>query len=684
MYFGQYANYDPSKSSTYNFYGLNRTRRTSKGEFSAMKNMSTMEYPCAAPTGKRKFIAKAPGLIQAVCSPDSTNVEKITGFTGIAGGEFYYNGERKGFATGKPDYWEELYTFPSEYKWQIIRKGNMYIFNGYNSDAQGSIMYWYNIDTDTFGDSTATMRNLVVRLEDTTYNGEDAQIIYIGPENSYDNISNYSAILPNGKNINLSNFYYKYCSDGASGFDKYNHEEDETVFSSRFAVGDRIVLKGFPDAEAALAGQVFSTDVKNSGLYQKGYSVDLSKNNTIDIDNLYDTSAIDRHDIVSCYIRQFVTAKASNYSGAQDFSYGIVIQCYNKKGEIETLSDIKGQSNGYNWCAGITISKYQNSFERIGIHKGRVWGVIPTGDQIYASASDQIFSWSADDIYQGYAARIPSDTPGTFTGLCSYSGDMIAFKESAITVISGDNPSNYYSYDIVGIGCVDPNSVVVTPSGVIFLSYNGFYIFTGNIPQLISSRLNTKYVSAMAGYDGNIYYASAIKEDGVCELLAYDLRYNVWHIIDDTKALGIYTWRGKRYIADNLILYEWQDEADDSIEWSFTSVRTHLNTLDMKAINELWIRCEMGEGAEFTVETRVDDGIWRKHATFKLEGLQIFHCPIRMNMGSNFQYRISGRGMVVFYEIETQTSYGGRQYKELLGTQKATVDIDIKKTPKMY
>ncbi len=652
MYFGQYSNYDPTKTSTYNFYGLNRTRRTSKGEFADMKNMSSHEYPCATPRKPMRTVCKAADKINAIIAPDSTNVESVTGFTGISGGGFYYNGTLK----------SEKFTLSSTWSWQIQQKGNMYIMNGYDSANKNSLMYYYNIDTDEFAEGGTVMSDLIV-----TTKGDYIEIIM----NDSGPVNDYVVTKPDGTVIKCSDCFLKYKDYRL--IDKngsYGWSVDTNLFDGYFDVGDEVTIEGFPVHGIDNGGQMFSCSLLSTGFFKEITAqprVGAERNNTVDTDNMTSLESLDKNVICTATVKGF---SYESVNGVGTARCRIHFDLKNKNGDAVEFKDLAGF-----YCCGITIKKRTRVLDNISIHHGRIWGSAPSGNQIYGSSATQLFSFSSEDIVKGFAVRIPSDTAGTVTGMCEYSNDLVVFKESSITIIGGDSPTNYYSYVIQGIGCIDPKSIAVTPSGVLFLSYNGFYIYSGNIPQLFSSRLDTKYISAVAGYNDNIYYVCAVRADnGKRELLTYNMQYNIWHILDDTNVSGFFAFKGKWYMADEIWVHECDssNEVANIVDWSFTSVKIHDNTLDEKGLTELWIRCEMDEDAEFKVETKADNEKFKTHGTYTGIGRQIFRCPIRMNMCDNYQYRISGHGNVVFYEIETHKTFGGRDYKNSAGVRTAT------------
>ncbi|MBR0360235.1 MAG: hypothetical protein IIX21_03900, partial [Clostridia bacterium] len=320
------------------------------------------------------------------------------------------------------------------------------------------------------------------------------------------------------------------------------------------------------------------------------------------------------------------------------------------------------------YCSGVTLKRRMRTFDNITLHHGRIWGSTPSGNQIYGSASDDIFSFSSADITNKFAARIPSDAPGTFTALCSYNNDLVAFKHDSITVISGTNPTNYSATIIKGIGCISPRSAISTPGGVIFLSYKGFYAYSGSIPYLISDKLNTPYVDAVAGQSTDRYFAVGVKSDGTRELVKYDMSRDVWYKEDDIPAIDMFHFKGGMYICTETTLYECDNLDGVSFEWYLESVPLRNYTIDNKAVCELWILADVSEGAHFKVWTQNDREEWRLHSTFTETGLKVFNCPVRAENATTYKYKISGSGKVVIHEIEIHTAEGGRRYKEQPGT----------------
>lgn len=637
MDFNVYTPREAEKTRLCGFGGLNRRKEAARNEFSDMYNMTTDEYPCLAPCGKRMKIAEAEH-INTVAAPDVTNVSEVKGITGVCDGGFCYNGELK----------SEKFELPADMIWQIKQMGNMYIINGFDKGACRSVMYYYNIDTDEFDEGGKILHNLIVTTGKDSSGNPYIQLMGSGKNGVYA----HSITTDDGKVINNSDYCDEYLTEyynsGSSG--GYTLSKTENLFQKQFKIGDEITLEGFPGADNnGQAWSVYSDHVLTQS------AKDTSKNNTVDTDNMPTTKNLSEYSICTATVTGFSITSTASYQ----YAHRMYLKLTNKDGEDATFVNLTDSGI---YVSGITVSKRTKVLDGITIHHGRIWGSAPSGNQLYASASDDVFSFSSQDISKKYAARIPSDSPGTFTALCSYNNDLIAFKPDNITVISGTNPTNYSSYTIDGIGCIAPKSVAVTPEGVIFLGRKGFYIYNGASPKCISEKLHTVYKDAVGGFDGETYFVSAVKKDDTAELLAYSMNRGLWYKRDDFSAVGFFGFCDGFFGADDTAVYRL--DTHDAVEWSFTLARTHENNLDNKGINEIRVRAEMEEGAIFCVETAVGDGEFVSHTAFSKPGLNVYRCPIRLKLGENYRIRIKGSGNMVIYEIEVQKTVGGGRYKE--------------------
>lgn len=617
------------KTSLYNFGGINRKRKAARYEFSDMWNMSAKEYPCLAPVGRREEIAKMEH-INIATAPDSTNTPSLNGFTGVADGGFYYNGVLK----------SEKTTLPTQWEWEIERKGNLYIVNGYDRKQKQSLIYYYNIDLDEFDEGGTVFRNLIV----TT--GDNAGTAFIETMYTAKNgVRDYVITTPDGRTIKNEDFCDEYLTEY---YDKgYTMSKTENVFEKSLKVGDDITIEGFPGENNG--GQTWS--LYGDHVLPQPNKVS-NRNNTIDTDNMPTTKNLSEYSIVSATVTGFAIVAKDE----KKYAHRMYLTLNNKDGGKLSFVDL--YKSGI-YSSGISIKKRTRVLEHITTHHGRIWGTAPSGNQIYSSAADEIFSFSSADINKKYAARIPSDTPGTFTALCSYNNDLIAFKPDSITVVTGTNPTNYSAYDIYGVGCTAPKSIAVTPDGVIFLGRKGFYFYSGSTPRCFSDKLNTTYINATGFFDGESYIVSAEREDGTVEVLTYHLERGLWHKLDDLKATDFFNFGSGTYCADETTLYKC--DARTPGDWSAEFAPTHDNSLDYKGINEIRILADIAPNSALKVFTATSGGSWKFHSAFTEQGLHVFKCPVRLELGERYQIKLSGTGNVVIYEAElTKVTAGSR------------------------
>lgn len=618
-----------SKSKIEAFGGLCRRDCFSVGEGEDMLNMSSRAYPFLAPAFGREKTAEALGEIKAVASPDS----EVLGVTGVYSGGFYYNGVLK----------SEGFELPKDYLWQIERMGSLYLINGFGGSV--SVLFSYNCDTDEFADGGVVLRDLCV----TTSEKAISTYPY-----AWDKVVDYQTETADGKIIKNKTFWDKYGKE-LSGTDNF--------FSKYFKIGDEVTIFGFPETTAELSGRLWTYDWGDE-ILKPVTNYAAPDNNTVDTDNLYDIKTLSKWKITKAVVTSFSEKEhiynhdSTKYKG---LSHIMGLGLYNKNGDIVPFTDLKNKGEYGTYCSGVVIMKRSRVFDNIAVHHGRIWGSSPNGNMLYASAADNIFSFSAEDISKKFAARLVSDTPGRFTAISNFGGELVAFKEDSISVVSGINPNNYYISTIEGIGAVSKASVVKTPNGIIFLSRRGFYIYSGGVPELISEKPGGGYKDAVAGFDGVRYYASALRSDGTRELLVFDTRRGLWHKEDDFAAVGFFRGKGEFYAADKGAVYKIGSAVPK--EWYFTLKPARDGGYDNVALSEIYVFAKVNSGARIWLETAVDGGGFVRHNTLAKAERGVFRCPVRIRSGSVITVRICGVGDAVVYGIEKKFRSGGRMIK---------------------
>ena len=173
---------------------------------------------------------------------------------------------------------------------------------------------------------------------------------------------------------------------------------------------------------------------------------------------------------------------------------------------------------------------------------------------------------------------------GDNIALKSMDDKLIIFKENAIHYLSGDGPNNLGLQDTFiepelissDIGCVNVDSVVLTPTGIFFKSNKGIYQLTRSLSlQYIGAPVedfnNLTITSAQTVADKNqIRFTSS---DGAA--LIYNYTQGKWTTFTNHKALSAISLNNEYYYlrADNLLYKESSDFSDNG-----TSIKMKLES----------------------------------------------------------------------------------------------------------
>lgn len=145
------------------FLGLNRSESAMPNEMYDMQNLTSDKYPYLSPkkadtevTFYLKNGDAVSGNVRAVITPS----EGITGFCGIIGTDFYYNGEKKPmkvpavYENGVFQYGMEI---ASDGKLQLIQSNRIIIIHGWDCKERTPYIYYYN--TNDYGKSDDNVKS---------------------------------------------------------------------------------------------------------------------------------------------------------------------------------------------------------------------------------------------------------------------------------------------------------------------------------------------------------------------------------------------------------------------------------------------------------------------------------------------------------------------------------------------
>lgn len=309
--------------------------------------------------------------------------------------------------------------------------------------------------------------------------------------------------------------------------------------------------------------------------------------------------------------------------------------------------------------AAMTLRRAIPDFSHVCVHNNRLWGAAENGGFIYASAVGDCFNFHTFQGLESDSWYSEIGTGGKFTGIASYRTAVVAFKQEYIHHIYGETPSNFSIPKQLQGGCADGASIVELDGMLYYLGSRGFYSYGGGQPQKISDSVVTEYVSAQAGTDGVKYYACAKRTDGTTDLLVFDPRYHIWHREDSTPFVA-FARRGRVLYAATAAQVMRFSDGEEIVEWSATTTPITQDSFSHLGIHTAFLRLKMAKDSEAAIYVSEDGNPFRLCAIVRGDGFFVRRVPVRFQGGDSYQVRVSGKGNVLLYGLETHLHRGGR------------------------
>jgi hypothetical protein len=221
---------------------------------------------------------------------------------------------------------------------------------------------------------------------------------------------------------------------------------------------------------------------------------------------------------------------------------------YNDFTDIESLESNLPlyTSSGELEANNATANKYITTF------KNRIFLMDSDGTKVWYSKVNALGTPVEfnDNLYMDLDGR-----GGLGTCLAAMDSLLVIFKQRNIFSLTGDGPNNlgqqsdYRQPELISsdVGCTEPNSVVLTPEGVMFKSSKGIY--------LLSRRMEVSYIGApVERYNGDSITSATLCENtnevrftlSSSRVLVYDYFHKFWTTFTNIQAIDAVN-HGDRY-----------------------------------------------------------------------------------------------------------------------------------------
>jgi len=314
----------------------------------------------------------------------------------------------------------------------------------------------------------------------------------------------------------------------------------------------------------------------------------------------------------------------------------------------------------------ITVERKVPKMDFVCELDNRLWGCFygmrdgKTLNEIYASALGNPKVWNR---FRGistdsYTASVGSD--GVFTGMTSYLGYVLAFKENCIHKVYGTMPANFQitTTNCRGVQKGSEYSLCAVNEKLFYKSKNDICVYDGSLPNAVSDAFaNQTFSEARAGAYGSRYVVSMKGANGKWGMYTFDTERGIWHCEDNVHALMFAT------LDDDLVYIDadtkWlmseggkHGTLEGPVEWEATSGIIGYEYPDQKYLSRFNLRMRMNEGDVCEILVRYDsEGEWISEGAIRGGNVQSFTIPVIPRRCDHMQIRLRGTGDVKIYSM---------------------------------
>lgn len=640
-----YARYDVPKNRFVinEFSGFNATAARANGEMGEMQNLTGDEYPNLYQRAGRAEVALPEGM---------TNIQKVF----RANGKLCYIADDKLWYDGKA-----VADVPAEGEKSVA------VCNGKICVMPDKVFYDYVNDEAICANESVIFVN--TNIVKNSLNSGDGYRYYNGTlcnygywKSSSNNSYSSSSFHLNNDNLFMVGdevwFYSLFGNFQMSNTVKSITEAKiifENTGGSMFVPFEMIIIRnGEKLAQRIILNfKITSSATNNSTHFERKYYSYSEGERSEDISERMRKLLLPLEKCVKGGVIYYSFSKEKYYSGTVEYDSALLSD-YNEDPDagVDTFTYTVKFANGYLSSYDWVILDYGSDsvipkMDYICEKDNRLFGVCSSDNTVVASKLGDPFNFSyfSGTSLDSYSVDVGSD--GEFTGICSYAGDIVLFKERHIHVLSGIKPSLYQLSGIEAFGIEKgSNASLASLDGRLYYkSLRGIMAFEGTYPRCISQRLgNTRYSEAIGADDGRKYYVSMKNPDGKRELFVYDTETALWHREDSTDVVSMCEVGGALNIATKDSVFCTSGNSRERVTWSAVFGPFDLYSENKKLVSTLALRYKLSEGARFEIAVSFDGGEYEVLREVFYSAGTVLECDVRLKRCNEFSVRLSGEG----------------------------------------
>ena len=478
--------------------------------------------------------------------------------------------------------------------------------------------------------------------------------------------------------------------------DIYQVGVENILFSTRFAIGDRVTISGtlggINDREKIKITGI--DDTKNMLTFENAGFTGCYGTLTMTADKTVTNGMIS---VKLPVVDSFFTASTGNvalksgdilmasaaYNGTlRVIRDGAVIASGAYENPQTTYSGTyAGQLTTYTGDLGqVKVEREIPTLDFICSRGNRLYGVSnATNNRIWNEKSQSYDTFTSRCLYVsalGYPNRfwdfggtdadsyqVAVGSNGDFTGIMEFGDYTLFWKEHELVQLYGDYPSNfgYNTMHITGVQKGSHRSQRIINDVLYYKGIDGVYAYALSAPSLISYNLGyRRYTDATAGSDDVHYHISMKDEDGAYDYYVYDTVHGLW-VREDASEVKAFSLQGQTLFgAINNTLYALESENAtvngethnaEAFSWYAVFPAYTESVLERKEYKWLRLRVKLGDGATLKAETSMDGQTYQTVCTATGEGFKTVSIPLPVNRVDRMTVRISGTGEAQMHEM---------------------------------